>query len=224
MEPSTMLKAPLHSIRSMPRTVFNHLFAGVYTIALLFLLYHHAFKLFSSTTFPSFFISISMFISDLLLAFFWFTAQGFRIRPVTREVFPENLEEMIDKKDFPDIDIFICTSDPYKEPPIDIVNTALSVMAYDYPTEKLSIYVSDDGGSELTLFAIMEAAKFGAHWLAFCRENKVLDRSPAEIFRLQETENSKTEKIKVKSFSLVFIAKIVANLKCLMEDGFSCLH
>ncbi|XP_027164171.1 cellulose synthase-like protein G3 [Coffea eugenioides] len=197
MEPSTMLKAPFHSIRSMRRTVFNHLFAVVYTIALLFLLYHHAFKLFSSTTFPSFFISISMFISDLLLAFLWFTAQGFRIRPVTREVFPENLEEMIDKKDFPAIDIFICTSDPYKEPPIDIVNTALSVMAYDYPTEKLSIYVSDDGGSELTLFAIMEAAKFGAHWLAFCRENKVLDRSPAEFFRLQETKNSKTEKIKI---------------------------
>ncbi|KMZ76183.1 hypothetical protein ZOSMA_105G00100 [Zostera marina] len=34
------------------------------------------------------------------------------------------------------MDVFICTEDLYKEPPIGVVNTALSVMAYDYPMEK----------------------------------------------------------------------------------------
>ncbi|XP_027119792.2 cellulose synthase-like protein G3 [Coffea arabica] len=191
------MEPPLHSIRSMHRTIFNRIFAVIYSIALLLLLFHHALNLFSSTSILSFFISISMFISDLLLAFMWPTGQGFRICPVTREVFPENLEKTVDKKDFPDLDIFICTADPYKEPPVNVVNTALSVLAYDYPTEKLSVYVSDDGGSELTLFAFMEAAKFGTHWLPFCRENKVLDRCPEAYFRSKYTPNSETEKIKI---------------------------
>uniref|UniRef100_A0A803L568 Cellulose synthase-like protein G3 n=1 Tax=Chenopodium quinoa TaxID=63459 RepID=A0A803L568_CHEQI len=62
------------------------------------------------------------------------------------------------------------------------VNTALSVMAYDYPPEKISVYVSDDGGSQVTLFAFMEAAKFGRHWLPFCRENNVVERCPEAYF------------------------------------------
>ncbi|KAL3506593.1 hypothetical protein ACH5RR_031975 [Cinchona calisaya] len=199
MEPSStpLNKAPLHSIRSLHTVVFNRIFAVIYTLALLCLLYHHALKLLNSTTLPSFFVSISMFISDILLGFMWITAQGFRICPVTRQEFPENLEKIVDRKDFPALDIFICTADPYKEPPINVVNTALSVMAYDYPTEKLSIYVSDDGGSELTLCAFMEAAKFGTHWLGFCRENKVMDRCPDAYFRRQYTMNSQTEKIKI---------------------------
>ena len=51
------------------------------------------------------------------------------------------------KSGFLALDVFICTADPYKEPPIRLVSTALSIMAYDYPTEKISVYVSDDVGS-----------------------------------------------------------------------------
>ena len=51
------------------------------------------------------------------------------------------------KSGFLALDVFICTTDPYKEPPIRLVSTALSIMAYDYPTEKISVYVSDDVGS-----------------------------------------------------------------------------
>lgn len=83
---------------------------------------------------------------------------------------------------------------------MSVVNTALSVMAYDYPTEKVSVYVSDDGGSELTLFAFMEAARFGAHWLAFCRENKVLERCPEAFFGSNYVRCSETEEIKVKLY------------------------
>ena len=86
------------------------------------------------------------------------------------------------KSDFPALDVFICTADLYKEPPIRLVSTASLVMAYDYPTEKISVYVSDDGGSQLTLFACMEAAKFASHWLPFCRKKNIIDRSLEAYF------------------------------------------
>ena len=101
------------------------------------------------------------------------------------------------KSDFPALDVFICTADLYKEPPIRLVSTALLVMAYDYPTEKISVYVSDDGGSQLTLFACMEAAKFASHWLPFCRETNIIDRSPEAYFASKHSWSSDAEKIKV---------------------------
>ncbi|CAK9147464.1 unnamed protein product [Ilex paraguariensis] len=194
---STLSKSPLHTLRCMRRTPFNRLFAGVYTTAIFALLYHHVLILLQSTTLVSFFISTSMLISDILLGFMWSTTQSFRMRPILRQQFPENLEKVIDRKDFPAMDIFICTADPYKEPPMTVVNTALSVMAYDYPPEKLSVYVSDDGGSEFTLFAFMEAAKFGKHWLPYCRNNNIVVRCPDAYFRSNYPRSSETQKIKM---------------------------
>ncbi|KAK9994693.1 hypothetical protein SO802_024396 [Lithocarpus litseifolius] len=83
---------------------------------------------------------------------------------------------------FPALDVLICMADLYKEPAIRLVSTALSVMAYDYQTEKILVYVSDDGGSQLTLFACMEAAKFASHGLPFCRKMNIIDRSPEAYF------------------------------------------
>lgn len=63
-----------------------------------------------------------------------------------------------------------------------VVNTVLSVMAYDYPPEKLAVYLSDDAGSELTFYALLEASRFAKHWLPFCKKFKVEPRSPAAYF------------------------------------------
>ena len=82
---------------------------------------------------------------------------------------------------------------------MNVVNTALSVMAYDYPTEKVPVYVSDDGGSALTLFAFMEAAKFARHWLPFCRENNIVERCPGVFFETDHSSFSDAENIKVTS-------------------------
>ncbi|KAJ6823319.1 cellulose synthase-like protein E6 isoform X5 [Iris pallida] len=60
-----------------------------------------------------------------------------------------------------------------------VINTVLSVMAYDYPPEKLSVYVSDDGRSNLTFYALVEAASFSKHWIPYCKKFKVEPRSPA---------------------------------------------
>ncbi|RWV95250.1 hypothetical protein GW17_00042139 [Ensete ventricosum] len=80
------------------------------------------------------------------------------------------------------MDIFVCTADPVAEPPALVISTLLSVMAYDYPPEKLSVYLSDDAGSELTFYALWEATQFARHWLPFCRRHKVEPRSPAAYF------------------------------------------
>ncbi|KAL8210039.1 hypothetical protein R6Q57_006771 [Mikania cordata] len=184
----------LHTQKQMPCTSFNRAFAIIYSFAILALIYHHLTTLFRhSTTVISIIITTFLLISDLILSFLWATTTSFRLRPVLRQTFPENLEKVLQEQDFPAIDIFICTADPYKEPPINVVNTALSLMAYDYPPEKISVYVSDDGGSELTLFAFMEAAKFAECWLPFCRDNNVMDRCPEAYFSSNRHGNTELQ-------------------------------
>ncbi|MBA0875158.1 hypothetical protein Goshw_027180, partial [Gossypium schwendimanii] len=82
------------------------------------------------------------------------------------------------EKELPDVDIFVCTADPSAEPPSMVMNTILLVMAYDYPPEKLNIYLSDDGASGLTFYAMLEASSFPKQWLPFCKKFKVESRSP----------------------------------------------
>ncbi|KAK4490810.1 hypothetical protein RD792_001525 [Penstemon davidsonii] len=189
---------PLHSLKPQRRRHLNRVFTAVYTVAIISLFYHHILKLIHSTTIIYFVIYLSLSISDFILVYMWSTAQAFRMNPVSRKVFPESLEKLLERKDFPAMDIFICTADPLKEPPINVVNMALSVMAYDYPSEKLSVYVSDDGGSELTMFAFMEAAKFGKIWLPFCRENNIMDRCPDVYFRSKYVVSAHAVEVKVK--------------------------
>ncbi|KAL8525362.1 hypothetical protein ACS0TY_014840 [Phlomoides rotata] len=75
------------------------------------------------------------------------------------------------------------TADLTIEPPTMVINTILSVMAYDYPPEKLSVYLSDDAAFGLTFYALVEASHFAEHWVPFCREFKVKPRSLEAYFR-----------------------------------------
>ncbi|KAK1403965.1 Cellulose synthase-like protein G3 [Heracleum sosnowskyi] len=174
----------LHTKSAMRPTWLNRIFAATYLTSIFALLFHHCRNIISTTdsttdrTTTS--ITIIMLVADLVLAFMWTTRQAFRMSPIRRQVFPENLT--VEESEYPALDVFVCTADPYKEPPIGVVNTVLSLMAYDYPTEKLSVYVSDDGGSQLTLFALMEAAQFAKRWLPYCKDNNILDRSPEAYF------------------------------------------
>ncbi|KAJ6703426.1 hypothetical protein OIU85_029388 [Salix viminalis] len=187
----------LHTVKPLRRTIFNRVFAAIYAPAILTLIYYHAKTLIFSATLVSFSATLALLFSDLVLAFMWVTTLTFRICPVYRKQFPENVEKILKRSDFPALDVFVCTADPYKEPPIGVVNTALAVMAYDYPAEKISVYISDDGGSALTLFAFMEAAKFATHWLPFCKKNNILERSPESYFGSNHPCTSESEKIKM---------------------------
>ncbi|KAA8520978.1 hypothetical protein F0562_011651 [Nyssa sinensis] len=193
---STTMQSPaLHTRVALRRTWANRVFTLIYACAVLALLYRHFLNLVYSTTFTI--TSLAMLLADAVCAFMWATYQGFRMSPIRRQVFPENLATVVEQSDYPALDVFICTADPYKEPPMTVVNTALSVMAYDYPTEKLSVYVSDDGGSQLTLFAFMEAAKFATHWLPYCKKNRIVERCPEVYFRSDPSCFPETNKIKL---------------------------
>ncbi|KAK3022667.1 hypothetical protein RJ639_045433 [Escallonia herrerae] len=124
---------------------------------------------------------IGLFAAELWFSLYWFLTQFVRWNPVYRSTFKDRLSQRYEKS-LPRVDIFVCTADPKIEPPIMVVNTVLSVMAYDYPPEKLSVYLSDDGGSVLTLYALLEASRFSKHWLPFCKKFRVEPRSPKAYF------------------------------------------
>ncbi|KAF3577100.1 hypothetical protein DY000_02035059 [Brassica cretica] len=90
----------------------------------------------------------------------------------------------LDKRlhDFPSVDMFVTTADPVREPPILVVNTVLSLLAVNYPANKLACYVSDDGCSPLTYFSLKEASKFAKIWVPFCKKYNIRVRAPFRYF------------------------------------------
>ncbi|XP_077217186.1 cellulose synthase-like protein E6 [Tasmannia lanceolata] len=124
---------------------------------------------------------LGLFAAEIWFAFYWLLTQAVRWNPLHRCTFKERLSQRYENE-LPGVDIFVCTADPIIEPPILVINTVLSVMAYHYPPEKLSIYLSDDGGSDLTFYALLEASRFSKHWIPFSKKFKVEPRSPAAYF------------------------------------------
>ncbi|KAF9607570.1 hypothetical protein IFM89_036932 [Coptis chinensis] len=68
------------------------------------------------------------------------------------------------------------------ESPMMVINTVLSVMTYNYPTEKLSVHVSDNCGSDLTFYSLLEASQFAKHWIPFSKTYNIEPRSPSTYF------------------------------------------
>jgi cellulose synthase/poly-beta-1,6-N-acetylglucosamine synthase-like glycosyltransferase len=150
-----------------------------------------------------------MTIAEIILSFLWFFNQAFRWRLVNRSVMTEKLPP--DEK-LPGLDIFVCTIDPEKEPTVDVMNTVISAIAMDYPSNKLSIYLSDDGGSPITLFGIKEAFQFAKVWVPFCEKYDVKSRCPKFFFtalgeneRLHRPREFEEERDQIKVFFNLFI-------------------
>ncbi|KAE8733696.1 putative cellulose synthase A catalytic subunit 5 [Hibiscus syriacus] len=80
------------------------------------------------------------------------------------------------------IDIFVTTVDPLKEPPMVTANTVLSILAVDYPVNKVSCYVSDDGASMLTFKTLSETSEFARKWITFCKNFNIESRAPECYF------------------------------------------
>lgn len=111
----------------------------------------------------------------------------------------------------PRVDIFVCTADPEMEPPIMVINTVLSMMAYDYPPEKLSVYLSDDGVSELTFYAMLEASRFSKYWLPFCKKFNVEPRSPEAYFQIEPLDDP----VKTKEWLFIKVSYAGVNMTAL---------
>ncbi|OWM81373.1 hypothetical protein CDL15_Pgr007411 [Punica granatum] len=132
---------------------------------------------------------VGMLGAELWFGFYWILTQASRWNLVYRQTFKDRLALRYEHE-LPGVDIFVCTADPAIEPPAMVVSTVLSVMAYDYPTEKLGVYLSDDAGSELTYYALLEASRFAKHWLPFCKKFKVEPTSPAAFFNNKSSPES----------------------------------
>ncbi|XP_071732144.1 cellulose synthase-like protein D3 isoform X2 [Rutidosis leptorrhynchoides] len=134
-------------------------------------------------------------VCELWFAFSWILDQLPKVNPVNRATDLNVLKEKFElptvnnptgKSDLPGIDIFVSTADPEKEPPLVTANTILSILAADYPVEKLACYVSDDGGALLTFEAMAEAASFANMWVPFCRKHDIEPRNPESYFNLKK--------------------------------------
>uniref|UniRef100_A0A1D1YEF6 Cellulose synthase-like protein D2 n=1 Tax=Anthurium amnicola TaxID=1678845 RepID=A0A1D1YEF6_9ARAE len=134
-------------------------------------------------------------VCEVWFAFSWLLDQLPKLCPVNRAtdlaVLKEKFEtpgphNLTGKSDLPGIDVFVSTADPEKEPPLVTANTILSILAADYPVEKLACYVSDDGGALLTFEAMAEAASFADAWVPFCRKHDIEPRNPESYFNLKK--------------------------------------
>ncbi|CAL5087818.1 unnamed protein product [Urochloa decumbens] len=131
---------------------------------------------------------LGMLAAELWFSFYWILTQSVRWRPIRRRTFKDRLAARYGER-LPCVDIFVCTADPRLEPPSLVVATVLSLMAYNYPPEKLNVYLSDDGCSILNFYALWEASSFAKHWLPFCRRNNMEPRSPAAYFAQSDKPN-----------------------------------
>ncbi|GAU44094.1 hypothetical protein TSUD_92380 [Trifolium subterraneum] len=133
-------------------------------------------------------------VCEIWFAFSWLLDQLPKLCPINRSTDLNVLKEKFEmptpdnptgKSDLPGIDVFVSTADPEKEPPLVTANTILSILAADYPVEKLACYVSDDGGALLTFEAMAEAASFANVWVPFCRKHDIEPRNPESYFNLK---------------------------------------
>ncbi|KAK7304837.1 hypothetical protein VNO77_42728 [Canavalia gladiata] len=123
---------------------------------------------------------------EIWLALSWITDQLPKWFPIKRETYLDRLSVRFEPENKPNmlspIDIFVTTVDPIKEPPLVTANTVLSILALDYPADKISCYVSDDGASMLSFEALQETAEFARKWVPFCKKFSVEPRAPEKYF------------------------------------------
>ncbi|KAI5432507.1 Cellulose synthase A catalytic subunit 8 [UDP-forming] [Lathyrus oleraceus] len=135
------------------------------------------------SAFPLWLTSI---ICEIWFAFSWVLDQFPKWSPINRHTSIENLSARFEREGEPSglasVDFFVSTVDPLKEPPLITANTVLSFLAVDYPVDKVSCYVSDDGAAMLTFESLVETAEFARKWVPFCKKFSIEPRAPEFYF------------------------------------------
>ncbi|KAJ3688426.1 hypothetical protein LUZ61_017590 [Rhynchospora tenuis] len=132
-------------------------------------------------------------ICEIWFSVVWLLDQITKLSPINRVANTYVLKEKFESKSdvnptgckLPGIDVFVNSADPTKEPPLVTANTMLSVLAADYPADKLTCYLSDDAGSLLTYETMAETANFATLWVPFCRKHGIEPRNPESYFNLK---------------------------------------
>ncbi|KAL4379756.1 hypothetical protein GQ457_02G029730 [Hibiscus cannabinus] len=126
------------------------------------------------------FVWLLALLCESWFTFTWSLIVSTKWNPVEIQTYPENLERRF--AELPAVDMFVTTADPERESPIMTVNTVLSLLAVDYPADKLACYVSDDGCSALTFHSLVEALRFAKLWVPFCKKYNIQVRAPFRYF------------------------------------------
>ncbi|XP_065874474.1 cellulose synthase A catalytic subunit 4 [UDP-forming] [Euphorbia lathyris] len=133
--------------------------------------------------YPLWLISV---ICEIWFAFSWILDQFPKWCPIERETYLDRLSLRFEREGEPNrlapVDFFVSTVDPLKEPPIVTANTVLSILSVDYPVNKVSCYVSDDGASMLLFDTLAETAEFARRWVPFCKKHNIEPRAPEFYF------------------------------------------
>lgn len=170
---------PLFETRQAKGRFINKLFVTSMFIAILMVWVYRIVQMPSKE--EGRWVWIGLFGAELWFSLYWMLTKVLRWNLIYRQTFKDRLSTRYENN-LPKVDIFVCTADPVREPPTMVINTVLSVMAFDYPPEKLSVYLSDDGCSILTFYSLLEASHFSKHWLPYCRKYNVEPRSPGAYF------------------------------------------
>uniref|UniRef100_A0A166DLB1 Cellulose synthase n=1 Tax=Daucus carota subsp. sativus TaxID=79200 RepID=A0A166DLB1_DAUCS len=136
-----------------------------------------------SDAYPLWLVSV---ICEIWFAVSWLLDQFPKWYPINRETYLDRLAIRYDRDGEPSqlapIDVFVSTVDPLKEPPLVTANTVLSILSVDYPVDKVSCYVSDDGSAMLTFESLSETAEFARKWVPFCKKHLIEPRAPEFYF------------------------------------------
>ncbi|XP_035544186.1 cellulose synthase A catalytic subunit 8 [UDP-forming] [Juglans regia] len=125
-------------------------------------------------------------ICEIWFAVSWVLDQFPKWSPINRETYIDELSARYEREGEPSelaaVDFFVSTVDPMKEPPLITANTVLSILAVDYPVDKVSCYVSDDGAAMLSFESLVETADFARKWVPFCKKYAIEPRAPEFYF------------------------------------------
>jgi len=77
----------------------------------------------------------------------------------------------------------------------------------------LSVYLSDDGGSDVTFYALLEASSFAKHWVPFCKRFKLEPRSPAAFFKTPSSAKSHDHNY-VKDLAKIHVCSYIIFTSC----------
>lgn len=125
-------------------------------------------------------------ICEIWFAVSWVLDQFPKWSPINRETCINRLIQRFERDGEPSelaaVDFFVSTVDPLKEPPLITANTVLSILAVDYPVDKVSCYISDDGAAMLTFESLVETAEFARKWVPFCKKFMIEPRAPEFYF------------------------------------------
>ncbi|XVF87300.1 hypothetical protein PTKIN_Ptkin18bG0108600 [Pterospermum kingtungense] len=183
-KPAADASQPLSSVVAIPKNrLAPYRTVIVMRLIILGLFFHYRV---TNPVDSAFGLWLTSVICEIWFAFSWVLDQFPKWYPINRETYIDRLSARYEREGEPSelaaVDFFVSTVDPLKEPPLITANTVLSILAVDYPVDKVSCYLSDDGAAMLTFESLVETADFARKWVPFCKKYSIEPRAPEFYF------------------------------------------